>query len=583
MILTITNKIKDFQSLLINVNEKVSKLEINFKKATFVQENGINQFMSNLSKFADLNHLTINLIQQSLNENTIQSLSQVIQSLNKLESFSFESSKQDLSALELNYLLSSLGNHSRIQNLSIKATYCSNQERSLTVFKHIKHSKSLKNFKFSFQDKSKVYDGVFKYEENLKIMILNITNILLDESEIQSLSLFIQNKKELESFKLYSYDSNQSSEQIKYLFSAFEGFSKIQDLEFEIPQNNSVIKESLSLFKHLSCNNSLKTIKFSQEGNSFYYINKFNEIYFCLDRISLNDFDASSLSLFFKGQDTQKIKIALISCTIQASQYNSFFNFFQDNQYVQQLILSFDRQKVSSEQFYAIIQCLKQSKSLKQLKIEIMGCKLEKQVNEALSYQLSQLENIVSLKHLILYDEIDTSSFIDQIIKSKSLQELEIYISHLEQNGDYHLKTQKLLSMPNLKKLKLNFNLENNNGNEQEFFKDLDIIKQTNLQQLTIQLYCGISNENVRESYANIGKYLNKQQLIYCLNILVNDNYGFELSVILMSQFINSNITSITFNFTNEDRRYYIESSLLNKLQLQTIRKMKKVVSLKFS
>ncbi|KAL4512971.1 hypothetical protein ABPG72_017656 [Tetrahymena utriculariae] len=549
----------------------------------------MNLFISSLSKLTNLNHLVLNLANQHVQENSIRYVSELIQSLQKLETLTFESSNTDISAIEFNYLLSSIGNHSNISNLNFKAMNYSSSDECLAVFKHLEQAKQLKYLNFLINNNFKMYSGVFIYQEYKKINI-NLKNFLVDENEIQSLSLFIQNMNQLESFYYESDKSNLTSKQLSFLFSSFQDLSKIQNVEFKISETNSLQEEYLLLFKYLGQNNQLKNLKFFLNSGIYNNNNSYanieyeqNESQFFLGLIDIqiDENNAQYLSLFIKRlKDLQKLRINLNNCVIQSSQLNTLFNFFQDHQSINQLNLKLSNQKVTSEQLQAIIQSLKQSQTLKQLELELSKTQLEKQVNEVLSDQLSQLKNIISLKHMVLFDNIDIStSFIDNIVKNESLQELYILFYHLEQDGDYQLKTQKLLSMPSLKKLMLHFLLSN--GREIEFFKDLNCIKQTNLQQLTIVLQNYTENEFQREQYTNLGKYLSNQKLIKSIIIKINENDDFESCVLLLNELKSSNMTSFKFEFLSSNMLRYINR--LDILHLYLKRKMKRVVNLEFS
>ncbi|KAL4481855.1 hypothetical protein ABPG74_007944 [Tetrahymena malaccensis] len=584
MILTLSNKVKDLNSLLTNLKkESLFKLEINFKNDIFVQKNGMDQFISSLSQFTNLKHLILNLVKYPDTWDAIQSLSQLIQSLQKLESISFKSKTKNISNNEYDYLLSSIGNISNIQNISLAMNY-SSQEEHLTIFKYFEQTKSLKNLTFTFSNNQKNILGELQFQYN-QIAKLNLIDFLVDQNVIQSLSIILQNAKELENFECQFINSNLSSILLNQLFSLFHSHPNVQKLTFYISQD-ILLKEFFSLFKHLEQMYSLQRLIFELESGvgfaknnvSIGYKQYCNKLHLRFKDVQINEKDAQYISNYIKNLgNLEKLKIHF-DCAVQASSYNILFQFFKDHKSLRKLILEFQNKKLTSEQCQAVIQSLKQSKSLKKLKIMLLKTQSEKQVYEVLSQQLSQLENIVSLKQQILFEKIDISTlFIDQIVKNEYLQELDINFSRLEYDGDYQVKAQQLFSMKNLKKLRLKF--ENQNGREIEFFKDLDSVKQTNLQELTISFnQHGV--EKFNEKYANLGKCLNNQRLIKSLTIEVNQNNDFESNVILIKEIKSSTMTSFKVDFGNWNDAWFRE--LIGKLQQYSKRKIKRAVSLKF-
>ncbi|KAL4512972.1 hypothetical protein ABPG72_017657 [Tetrahymena utriculariae] len=153
---------------------------------------------------------------------------------------------------------------------------------------------------------------------------------------------------------------------------------------------------------------------------------------------------------------------------------------------------------------------------------------------------------------------------------------------YLEQNTNYELNIQQLLSMSSLKSLKLYFQLTNNYGKAIQFFKNLNSIKQTNLQKLTIALDNELLENNQKEdNYAQLGQYLSAQTIIYNLEIqMVESNY-IEASTSLIKELKNPYLKIFQFIFKNW--RSYLFTEELKKLKTYSKKKMTRVVKLEFN
>ncbi|KAL4481853.1 hypothetical protein ABPG74_007942 [Tetrahymena malaccensis] len=349
-------------------------------------------------------------------------------------------------------------------------------------------AESVSNLEINFENALFVQENEMNEFFSYLSQFTNLEHLIMNFAEQSVMgngfSQLIQSLQKLELISIKSKFKNTSVAEFNYFLSSIGKNTNVKNISFKV-LNDCIQEEYEDIFKYL--------------GDD-----------------QINEKDASYISMYIKSlENLEKLQIGLDS-SIQPSSFNNLFYFFKDHKSIKQFNLEFQNKKLTTEQCQAITQCLKQSKSLKKLEIRLWQTQSEKQVHEVLSYQLSQLENIVSLKYKVLFQKIDIStSFIDQIIKSKQLQELDIAFSYLEYDGDYQVKAQQLFSMPNLKKLRLEF--KNDNGREVEFFKDLNSIKQTNLQELTISL----NQYNIGDTivkYETLDHGLKKNQM-NCINI----------------------------------------------------------------
>ncbi|EWS74608.1 hypothetical protein TTHERM_000046539 (macronuclear) [Tetrahymena thermophila SB210] len=517
MIISLNNKkIDDIQSLLNQEgDQKIFDLNINLKNVEFVQKNGISLLFSHLSGFQDLKKLTLKLEQQQINEDTVGSLAEVIQQITKLKEISFEFNDAKISTSEFNCLFSSIGLHPSINSFYFQINQnILSHVECLAITKCLEQSNSLKCFKFQLFHFNHGHYGNFEYNEYIP----------------------------------YSQQSTQLN-QDSCLQVRLHNFRFSQDCGFSL------------LIQHLHQIENLKKIEL------------------ILGDLQINKSDFGSLSLSIKqAKQLKEIVFDFYRVKTSATQLDDLFSFFRDHTCIQSLTFYYSYVNLGGDELYSITQSLKQSQSLRilKLKLKLDSTKLEKQANHMFSQQLSQLENIRSLNYTVLFDNI---SFVEEIVKNKYLQELDLTFCHLDEDTNYQEWAQKLLGMSNLKKLRLDFYSSNSDIKEIEFFKDLnDNIKQTNLQQLTISL--NNHHEDLTGQYIILGKYLSSQRLIYDLSLEVHENDEFESCEMLMDQLKNSHIFSFKFNFSNWNRRWFTER--LDKLHLIVKKHMKRVVKLEF-
>ncbi|KAL4508996.1 hypothetical protein ABPG73_006382 [Tetrahymena malaccensis] len=509
--------------------------------------------------------------------------------MRNLESFSLGSTKSTIHSSEYEQLFSTACSLSNMKNIClILNNYCRQEGEFLKIFKHFEQLKCIENFRFQINDNSNNDLVSIFYNEQQKTIKTYIKDIKLDENLIQSLPLVIKNMSNLEAFNFNCEDSNASMKELRQLSISLGSITNLQKLDFEINKNNFAQEEYFSLFNYLGQSKSLNNLIFQfnhidcdKNQASIVYDQQKNKIVLDLSGFQINKNDIQSLSSFIKSlDDLQIIEVNFNTCKISSNKLISLFSFFRDHKSINHLSFGYYKQKITSEQLYALVQPLKQSKSLKKLEIQLSKTMLEKQANEILSQQLSQLESIQSLKYRVLQDDIDiSSSFIDEIVKNTHLQDLDITFFHLEQLF-YQINTQKLLGMPNLKNLTLQFYIRNNYARETQFFENMDNIKQTNLQKLTIALHSFYDRDQKVDFYEQLGKFLSSQRVIQNLEIQIMSNISIESCTSLIKELKNTYLK--TFQFIFKDWNYFLYKEELEKLKIYSLRKLQRAVKLEF-